>query len=270
MSLADDQRKATQPGFMSGSNVNAFGSLHLSVQEFNEALLAHGSACEHRQAILCPCVRIETSQPDISCSHCRGVGYLYPVSMRQPLIVLDTQRNATMKWAQAGLMQDGTVMMTFPCGIIPGRGDLILPDNDVHVIQEHLFREGSRRVDDSMLRDERTRVIKEQRKRPLGSRNEKLIYPTDVCVEAAFYIDADDVLVPLTEGMHYKLGPSNTWLWLDDWGPPPGKATSVRYQAPAAYMVEGSSPRLRQESTESMPYAVTLKRLDRVSPDDLR
>jgi hypothetical protein len=269
MSLRARQQAAT-PAFMAGTDVNAFASLHLSVQELNEALLTHGSAAEWRRGVLCPCARIETGVAAVSCKQCRGVGFLYPASMREPLIVLDTSRSSTLKWAQAGLMAEGTVMFTFPCGALPGNGDLVLPDNDVHIVQEHLWRDRTLRVRDSQLREDRDRMIAAQRKRPLRGRTERLLYPTDVCVEVAYYLDAQDELVLAQEGIHYKLGPENTWEWLDSWGPPSGQAVSVRYRAPAAYMVEGSVPRLRSENSEAMPYVVTAKRLDRISADDLR
>ena len=60
------------------------------------------------------------------------------------------------------------------------------------------------------------------------------------------------------------------WTWKGSAGPAPGEAWVVRYRAPAVYVVFTSLPRFRSEADEPMPQLVTLKRLDKVSHEDLR
>lgn len=242
--------------------------LHLSQREFNELLITHGSGAEYRRAIACPCVHIDSRQPATGCPACNGVGLFYPERFREPIIVLDTSRSSTAKWTSAGMIADGTITLTFPCGIIPGRGDLILPADEVHVVTETLYRNATMRVTDGLLRPERS--APGQRKRPLRPRNERLIYPGDVCIEAVYYVAADRQVVEATPTLDFTLGPRNEWRWNDGRGPADGSGWTVRYRAPAAYMVGGSGPLFRQENNADVPYRVTASRLDRIDVDDLR
>tara|TARA_R110000824_G_scaffold54028_2_gene149065 strand:- start:19272 stop:20048 length:777 start_codon:yes stop_codon:yes gene_type:complete len=248
-------------------NINDIApAFHLSVEEYNGLLLAHGSGAEWRRAILCPCVRIETRQPNVSCQDCRGIGRLYPDSMRDPLIVLDTSRTATMKWAAAGLIAAGSITLTFPCGEIPGVGDMILTDCDIHVVNEFLFEQGTKRVTDGMLREHRTRP--DHRKRALVGRSARLMY-NDAQIECITYKSAEGDLV-FAGKTDFTLHSDGTLEWHKGYGPQPGHAASVRYRAPAAYVIHSSAPMLRREHGENMPYRVSAMRLDKISPDDLR
>jgi hypothetical protein len=76
--------------------------------------------------------------------------------------------------------------------------------------------------------------------------------------------------VEATPTLDFSLGPRNEWRWVEGRGPAPGKGWTVRYRAPAAYMVDGAAPFFRQENNEDVPYRVTASRLDRMDPDDLR
>lgn len=243
---------------------------HLSVREFNDMLLEHGSGAEWRKAVWCPCIRIDNRQASSACEDCRGKGVLYPEHLREPLIILDTSRTSTMRYAAAGLMADGQIEVTFPCGIIPGQHDMLLPDEDVHVVNQVLFREMTRRLDDrDHLHDDR-RAFDGAVKQQQIPRNERLLYPTDVCVEEVFWRDEAKTLHSGRVGTHYTLGPENEWIWTGSHGPPPGMSWSVRYRAPAAYLIQGSGPMLRREAGDNMPYRVSARRLDKVGPDDLR
>jgi hypothetical protein len=252
-----------------GLNINSISPpFHLSVEEYNDLLLTNGSGAEYRRAINCPCVRIETRQAALDCQVCRGLGRVYPARLREPLIVLDTSRTATMKWAAAGLMAQGNITLTFPCGIIPGIGDMVLPSTDVHVVQEYLFRDGTRRVSDDQLRDRRTRA--DHRKVPLKGRDAKLLYPDPDQIECVVYIDDAGELVFALPSIDYKLHNDGRLTWLADKGPASGHAVTVRYRAPAAYVIHNSGPILRRENSENMPYRVMAQRLDKIEPDDLR
>lgn len=240
--------------------------MHLSVDEYNNLLLEHGSAAEYRKAIFCPCIRVETRQAVGNCKHCRGLGWLYPEHMRGPMIVLDTSRTSTLKWAAAGLMAQGQITLTFPCGELPGIGDMILPCNDVHVVQEHLIRNVSQQVTDRHTSGFRTRP--HQRPTSWGKRDERLTYP-DPQVECITYETAEGELV-FADPTTFNLTHDGVLTWQDGHGPEPGHAASVRYRAPAAYVIQGASPLLRREGNVNMPYRATAQRLDKVSVDDLR
>lgn len=242
--------------------------LHISPEEFTELLLQHGSSAELRRAIQCPCVRIETRSASIDCRSCHGVGWFYPEKLRDDILVLDTSRSATLKWAAAGMMAQGTVNLTFPCDYIPGVGDLVLPSNEFHVVTEALVQEGTRRVDDALLRPERG--APGQRKQRQVSRKERLIYTGEVCIEAVYFFDKNREVQEAFPSLDFTLGPSNEWRWNEGKGPPPGHAWTVRYRAPACYMVDGSAPLFRRENDEAVPYRVTASRLDRIDPEDLR
>jgi len=261
----------SRPGLFPDVRASQLGApLHLSVDEFNEELLTFGSSAELRRATWCPCIRIDTRQADASCERCRGNGHYYPPELREPVMVLDVSRSASMRWAAAGLVAQGEVTMTFPCGIIPGQFDMVLPDDDHHVVNQVLFAQRTRRLTDTdHLRTDRT-AYSGALKQPQVARYERLLYPTDVCIESVHYEDEDGTLCKPSEGAHYRLRLFNEWEWIGDAGPPPGGAWVVRYRAPAAYIVQGAAPLVRRAAGEVMPYRATLRRLDKVSADDLR
>lgn len=252
-------------GVLDSVNVAQMAGLHLSAAELDLAIVTHGSSGELRRHVHCPCLRIDTRSAAIDCEHCRGTGRLYPPAMRQPLIVLDLQRNATLKLVAAGRVPSGTVQLTFPSGVVPGDGDMWLPDEEVHVVEEVLYREGSSRVTDAILRDRR--ISPDQVKPALGARRERLLYPTPCCVEHVAYVDDEGKLIQ-ANGAEYHVDGEGYWTWRVG-GPSPGRAWSVRYRAPAAYLVHTSAPVYRVEADEPMPHRVIAQRLDRLSHQDL-
>jgi hypothetical protein len=152
--------------------------------------------------------------------------------------------------------------------MIPAMGDMVLPCGDVHVVQETLFRDGSRRVTDSLLRD--ARRAPDHLPAPQRPRLERLLYPGVTCVEMVSYLNEAGDLVLATESQ-YALDSDSRWTWRDGFGPAPGAAWTVRYRAPAAYVVYTSAPMFRHEGGGSpMPYRVQAQRLDRASAEDLR
>lgn len=261
----------TRPTFMAGLDTSAIAApMHFDREEYDRLIIEHGSSGQWWPAILCPCARLETRNAASSCPICRGKSHIYPIELRQPVMVLDTSRTATLKWATAGLITQGQITLTWPCGIVPGIGDLILPDGDQHVVTQRLFHRATVRVPDSAVREERSRFLSTHRRPQYGSRNERLLYPSeDVCIEAAYRVE-DDRLLRLHPGQDFTLGPENSWLWRDGREPEEGTAWTVRYRATAAYMIRGSAPLLRREGDQNMPYRTMAERLDRVAADDLR
>lgn len=241
---------------------------HLSPLEFDALLRAHGSPVEYRPAIACPCVRIDTRMPAGTCPTCKGLGRVYPEALRKQVTVLDTQRSATLRLERAGLAAQGTIQLTFPVGVIPALGDMVLPCGDVHIVQETLFRDGTRRVTDAMIRD--ARRAPDHLPVAQRERTERLLYPGISCIELASYINADGAFVMATEAQ-YTIDADSRWTWKEGFGPAPGAAWTVRYRAPAAYVVYTSSPMFRHEGGGGpMPYRVQAQRLDKVSAEDLR
>ena len=74
----------------------------------------------------------------------------------------------------------------------------------------------------------------------------------------------------MAQASEYHVDTDGRWDWHGDAGPAPGDAWSVRYRAPAVYVVFTSAPRFRTEADQPMPQLVTVKRLDKVSHEDLR
>jgi hypothetical protein len=248
-------------------NVAGIMGAHLSAAEFDYLIVQHGNSGEFRRAQACPCVRLETRTADVSCSACKGLGRYYPDEMREPLIVLDVQRNETRRLAAAGQLPSGTISLTFPSEIVPGFGDLWLPDEEEHVVTETLWSQGTMRATDDALRIDR--VGQDQIKPSLLPRKERLLYPSICCVEnVAYKAESGDIL---TASEHqYHIDTDGRWTWRAGCGPSPGRAWTVRYRAPAAYMVHTSSPVYRSEADERMPHKCNAQALNRISAEDLR
>jgi len=257
-------------GILDGVNVGAFPGIHFNPEEYTSLILNHGSGAEYRRSVTCPCARIETRQAAMGCKFCRGLGLLYPEDLRGPTIVLDSSRSATNKWAAAGVLPSGTIQVSFPIGVIPAIGDMLLPDEEVHVVEETLWRD-DRAVDGNVVRLDRARMVP-GRDDPVPQRAavERLLYPDTTEIERVTYIDeARDAMVAARPA-DYRVAADGTFTWAAGRGPEPGKAYTVRYRAPAAYIVHSSAPVFRQEASTGMPYKATLGRLDRLSADDLR
>lgn len=258
-------------GILDHVNLALFGGAKFSAAEFDAMIAAEGNSGEFRRCLTCPCVRLDPRTPEAKCPHCRGLGWIYPESLREPMIVLDQQRNATGKFSGAGEVVDGTVQATFPSGVVPGFGDMWRPDGEEHVVVETLHRNGSQRVTDAMLRPHR--LSPDQVPPVLTGRKERLLYPDPCCIEHVSYLVRGDGLESrlATAGpLEYDVDADGRWSWIGNTGPAPGDAWTVRYRAPAVYVVYSAKPRFRSESDKRMPQLVTMRRLDKVSHEDLR
>lgn len=241
------------------------GLMHLSPEEFDTAIALHGSSGELRRAMPCPCVRIDTRTPKISCRHCKGIGQLYPAHLREPMMVLDLQRRSTAKLIAAGKVPVGTIQLTFPAGYVPGFGDMFLPDEEEHVVTQTLFRDGTVRATDAHLRLDR--VSPDQVKPSLRPRFERLLYDNVCCIEAVAFEDDDGDMV-FSNPSEYHVDKDGRWTWRKDCGPASGRAWVVRYRAPAAYLVHTSVPVYRTEADQAMPHLVTAQALYRLTHED--
>lgn len=253
-------------GLLDTTNVAAVGTpLHLSAAEYDLEIAVHGTSGELRRGMPCPCARIDTRAPAIDCTACRGFGVTYPEALREPMIWLDSQRSATFKRSAAGELRQGTIQVTFPSRVIPTARDMIRPDGERHVVEELLWVQGSNRVTDASLRP---RPSVDQVPAARGLRKERLLYaPCECEIEHVIY-RRDGELVAARPS-HYQVDADGRWTWHAGFGPQPGEAWSVRYLAPAAYVITDTMPAFRSEADEPMPHRATAVRFDRVKPDDL-
>lgn len=243
------------------------GVIHLNPDELDLQLQLHGSTGTYWSGITCPCVHASERQPDPTCAHCRGQGYLYPPQNAQRMIVLDVQRSSTERLIASGSLPSGTVQLTFPSSVIPAWGDLWMPDGEEHVVEEVLsIRAPLPRHEVSMYR-----ASSDSRPVPMNAPAPRLLYPHLREVEMVTYLErATDgtsrvCYAPPTE---YHIDDEGRFTWRDGAGPPVGQVWTIRYRAPAAFRLFNVAPRYRTEADQRMPHAVTARRLDRVSPND--
>lgn len=251
---------------MDAVNVASLMGTHLSAGEFDLLIVQHGSSGQFQRAMPCPCVRLETRMPDVSCKTCRGLGRYYPEDMREPMIALDVNRSETRRLAALGHLPSGTIQLTFPTGIIPSFGDLWLPDEEEHVVTETLWLHGSMQATERALRPDR--VGQDQTKPSLQPRRERLLYASICCVESVAYKGRDGK-VKIANEQDYHIDAEGRWTWRDGRGPAPGSAWTVRYRAPATYAIHTSEPVYRTEADERMPHKCQAQALYRLSHEDL-
>lgn len=255
------------PGLFDDLNLASVGgAFHLNPEEYDDLIAQEGNCAELRRAVLCPCVRLDERTPRSTCPHCDGLGRLYPEDMRSPLIVLDASRSANLQLANAGLLAAGQISVTFPRGYVPARGDLVYPEGDQHVVLQTLWRQST------------TRTTREQRDTyadygaiPLAQipRTERLLYrECELEMESVHYLAGEKL--HCARPNEYRIEPDGRFVWLDPFGPGQGEAFSLRYRADAAYMVGFSVPLYRHGADRDAPYRAELKRLDKISPEDLR
>lgn len=255
-----------RPGLLPGASVFNFESIHLNPLEYEEGILVHGSSGEYRRGMLCPCARVETGQGAVGCKNCRGLGWVHPKKMREPMIFLDSSRSAQGANHGSGWLLDGQIQVSFPLGVIPARGDLLFPDSEVGVIHETLWR-ALQQLDGRTVR----RDLDQPGQRPgtLGPRRERLLYD-DIHTEdiqQISYRDGDGELV-LAHRSEWRLRGADI-EWQGSCGPKVGEGYSVRYCAPVAYMVMKQWPAFRREADAVMPWRANLSRIDKLQETDL-
>lgn len=243
--------------------IGGLGGLHFDPFEMNDLVEKHGIGAELRQAVLCPCIRPETGHARASCPDCRGLRWLHPEALRQSVIVLLSSRNLQRQALAAGHMLTGTAQVTFPIGIVPGEGDLLLPEGEEHVVSEILYRA---QLDASPSRVRALTTASDEQPPNLTPRRERLLYPDIVRVEhVVYWTDSAPAgrATPATRDHDWRLGADGAIEWVAGRGPAPGAGYSVRYVAPAAYMLFPAEPKFRSENGQTMLYSVLAQRLDR-------
>ena len=236
------------------------------IQRFIET---NGISVEWRRGVTCPCLRADTRRPRQECPHCKGLGHIYPEDRRLPTTVLMSSRQPNGKPWAVGDLVTGTVAFTFLSGGgIPHAGDLIFPQKDgepteLHEVEQALVR-AQNQVDTRNLTDRLTlasSALPKQTPMP-----ERLRYQADIHIDwigSEAREGASSRIVRGEEGVDLDLV-GNEIRWKPGRGPAAGTSYSIRYTAPAAYMIADSTHRAVADVT--LPRSVKGIRLDQWDP----
>lgn len=239
--------------------ITDFPHVHIDPMELSDLIETHGVGCELRRAVWCPCSRVETRQARTGCPFCKGLRFTYPKKMRDDIVALVQSRNPKRALVPAGELVTGIAVVTFPIGIVPGLGDMLLPAGEFHVVHEVLWR-AYNPIDNQAIRArERTPDVAAPK---IDPGPEALLYPKVECIEHLHWIDRQANKLCEASAADYELK-GNVIEWRDGRGPKPGEGYSVRYRAQAAYILNPGEPVTRSESGQGMPYRVEAQRLDR-------
>lgn len=242
-----------------------FPAQHIEPEELEALIEMRGVACEYRKSVPCPCARIETLAPRVGCAHCGGLGYLYPQELRRDVTVLLTQRSPRKMSKESGEGTTGTAQALFPLGILPSEGDMLLPENEFHVVQQ-LLRRSQQQIDNREIRERST--VPDQAPPKMHPATDRLLYPDVTEIEDVYWISPQDVLCHASAADYDR--DANVLTWRPGRGPEAGGGYSVRYRAPAAYMLNPGVPVYRAENGQTYPYRAQAHRLDKWGRPDLR
>lgn len=240
--------------------------VRLDPEVFQRLVEARGVRCVYRPAVRCPCQRIETGQARIGCPACRGFGIAYPEELEEPTIAIVQRRSPRRTMAPPGDMVAGTVQITFSAGIVPGDGDMLVPDGDRHVVQE-VLRVAENQVD---VRDVRARAESVLQNPPVPRpATARLLYPDMIRLLACYWLEPKTRALRAGRiGTHFTIA-GGLVTFAPGFGPAPGEAFSVRYVAKAAYVLLPAEP-VQRTGEDGFPYACEGQRLDKHSQRDLR
>lgn len=242
---------------------DAIPEVRLDAEAFDDLVLARGVGCSYRRAVRCPCARIETGGARSGCPSCRGLGLAYPAGMEAPIVAIITGRSPRRSRLAGGEMVTGTCTVTFPSGIVPAQGDMLLPDGEVHSVTEILRRQMAQ-VDPVVVRGRAT--APDQLAPLVRATTERLRYPGVVTVEAVAWID-NGALRLGRAGVDFTVD-GNAIQFVGDAGPAAGGAFSVRYLAPGAYVIAPAEP-VARTGEPGFPYRAEAQRLDQLGSPDL-
>lgn len=240
---------------------------HFDPVQFDAEITAHGQRGQIRHGQICPCRRVETESPRGNCPSCSGVGWIYPESMRCETWMLLSQRSARSAMVLGGEVTTGTITAVAHSSAKPARGDVWFPCGEVHVVHQG-FRRAAQQIDQTDLRAAllgQRHTNQDTIQRP---RVERVLYP-NATIETCFYEGVDGVAVEARAGVDFAVS-NQVVTWTPGAGPEPGKAYTMRYTAPAAYIIDSVAPAPRFEAGQAMPWRCELSRLDKVQAADLR
>jgi len=238
--------------------ISDFAELHIDPQELSDLIAAYGIGVVYKPGIRCPCVRAETAQPRAGCLVCRGLGWAHPEELQQHLPVLLVNRSPHRQVLPIGEWVSDQAWATFPLPVLPGRGDLIAPEGETHIVQQTLVRA---ELMASNREIQRRAVAPGQRPPRAVPLSEELLYSRPE-VEALYWL-RNGALRRGREGADFKIR-GRFVEWEPGIGPRPGESYSIRYQAPAEYMVaQSAEPIYRSDGGDPYPMRVQVMRLDR-------
>ena len=242
-------------------------AFHLDPREFDLAIVQHGKKGEYRRSLVCPCQRIETGWSRSTCTSCRGLGRMYPEDMRCQEWVMPSKPDGSGSFTPAGLVYDVGKAAMMRSTSNPAVGDMWLPCGEVHTVQQ-LVRFNVQQVPVNDLRRRITTQSHTDVPRIPTPATGRLLYPEVRQIDACAYDVGDEVRMA-RQGVDFRLDGA-TIEWIGAAGPPPGGAATVRYQAPAAYLVGLTVAAWGTEGGQRMPWRVRLDRLDTLADADLR
>lgn len=209
------------------------------VDQFDELIRQKGMNVFWEEAMICNCIREDTSQPDFNCSKCKGSGFIYLAPIQTKLIT--TVLNGKLDFTNIGMIQAGTAYGTSLSTVLMGYHDrLLFPDFNSKYSEILVFNDGK----SSKLHKPIKQVIK--------IFNEVAEYQIDV----DFKISEDQ----------YYIEWINPETWLED-----GTKVSILYVTSPSYIIIDIMHELRgtwvefkmpQDTFKELPKQFLLKRED--------
>ncbi len=245
---------------------------HFDPVALDNLVIANGTRGELRRGVLCPCARSETHMARGSCPSCKGVGWLYPERLRCPSYMAMQNREIGITTSTAGILTDGEMLATSVSTVAPERGDMWVPCGEAHTVHQTLWRK-QQQVD---VNDLRAR-LREQDRSLNGTvpkpRLERLLYANSTGHICHYEVEDDATndkrVVEAIAGRDFVVVGQDV-RWAQDVGPAPGRAYTMRYDAPAMYIVARKVPRFRSEGGQPLPQRCVLAQLDKLQDRDLR
>ncbi|MFA5801216.1 MAG: hypothetical protein WC911_01935 [Thermoleophilia bacterium] len=158
----------------------------------------------------------------------------------------------------------GTIWASFRLGYVPGDGDLILPEEEEHVVHQTIFRESLQVTTGAAW----ARATAHDQVPPvLRPAQDRLLYPDPTTIEAVLWKNGDTLIT--AGALDYSIV-GDRIVWSGARSPAPGVAYTIRYRAKAAYQLQPSEPLYRMEADSGLPYRCQAVRLDRVGWPDVR
>ena len=106
---------------------------------FDDQIEKHGYDLEHYHAIQCPCLKVETGQPDPLCPYCTHGWQYYGAEDVQGIM---TGITTETQFTDTGALLLGTVRLTVKANVEIGYHDRIIHRNSLINFSELVFRSG--------------------------------------------------------------------------------------------------------------------------------
>lgn len=248
-------------------NVTDFPALELSVEELDDLIVQRGVGALYSKGFRCPCLRPETLQPRAGCDFCKGLGWAYPADQEEPVVAAIFNRQARKLTAQAqGDIASDSAVILLPSEFHAAEGDRIRPDGQLHTVQQ-LIRRQIQAIHPATVNQASSFVGEAYPVSPPVE--DPLLYP-DVekrNIEAILYrvmIDGEWKLRQAGVGSWDLI--RGRIFWRSGDGPVAGEIYTVRYRAPAVYVLFPFEEAARGEGGVFLPVRYEGKRLDRLSP----